>query len=154
MEHGRKAFHFDLDVNKLRETYPSEHPKAYNAAWSKIKAFMEEHGFEHSQYSGYESVKNVSYDDAYQVIDELCDTYPWFGECVQAVTLTEIGERHDVLSYLRSQDRQAEPQAPRPRKEPANQQHLSLASRAENARRASAAINDGRDGEGDRNIDR
>lgn len=141
MKHGRKAFHFDLDVNKLREVYPSEHPTAYNVAWSKIKAFMESNGFEHSQYSGYVSVRDIDYDRAYQLIDKLCDTYPWFGECVQAVALTEIGERHNVLSYLRSQDRQAGPAAPRKGQ---SKRSPSLADEAKDAKRASKELEDDR----------
>lgn len=53
MSHKRKAFNFDLDNEKLEELYPSPSGSttSYNNAWSKIKAFMEANGFEHSQYS-------------------------------------------------------------------------------------------------------
>lgn len=154
MEYGRKELHFDLDVEALKRFYPSDHPNAWKSAWSKVKAFMEEHGFEHSQYSGYESRGEMSYDKAYAVLFELSIAYPWFSKCAQAATVTEIGERHDVLEYLRAQEKQAGQKTHRPQKEPATQQSPSFADRAEKARRASAAINDGRDGEGDRNIDR
>lgn len=96
---GRKAFHFDLDEEKLKSLYPSESEKGYKNAWAKIRAFMEANGFEHTQYSGYESLERISYADAYVVIEQLQESFPWFKECAQAATLTEIGRRHDVLDF-------------------------------------------------------
>lgn len=61
---------------------------------------MEANGFEHSQYSGYESIHGMSYADAFSVLERLQETFPWFRECAQAATLTEIGKRHDVLEHL------------------------------------------------------
>lgn len=55
-----KAFHFDLDVEKLKKYYPSDSPFGYKQAWSDIKKFMEAHGFQHSQYSGYESTLSLT----------------------------------------------------------------------------------------------
>lgn len=93
MSHKRKAFNFDLDNGKLEELYPSPSGSttSYNNAWSKIKAFMEANGFEHSQYSGYESIHGMSYADAFSILEKLQATFPWFRECAQAATLTEIG---------------------------------------------------------------
>ena len=67
MASGRKAFHFDLDEDRLKAVYPSESATGYKGAWSKIQAFMEVNGFEHTQYSGYESVRGMSYLQAYKV---------------------------------------------------------------------------------------
>ena len=61
---------------------------------------MEANGFEHSQYSGYESIHGMSYADAFSVLEKLQATFPWFRGCAQAATLTEIGKRHDVLEHL------------------------------------------------------
>ena len=52
----RKAFHFDLDEELLKKNYPSESETGHKAAWGKVCSFMTSHGFEHAQYSGYESV--------------------------------------------------------------------------------------------------
>lgn len=62
MSDKRKAFNFDLDNEKLEEFYPSPSGSktSYNNAWSKIQKFMEANGFEHRQYSGYESVHGMS----------------------------------------------------------------------------------------------
>lgn len=61
---------------------------------------MEANGFEHTQYSGYESIHGMSYLQAYKVLEGLQKTYPWFKDCAQVATLTEIGKRHDVLEHL------------------------------------------------------
>lgn len=100
MASGRKAFHFDLDEEKLKRLYPSKSKTGYKGAWGKIQAFMEANGFEHTQYSGYESINGMSYIQAYKVLDVLQKTYPWFKECAKVATLTEIGKRHDVLQHL------------------------------------------------------
>lgn len=60
MANRRKAFHFDLDEDRLKSLYPSESKTGYKSAWGKIQAFMEANGFEHTQYSGYESIHGVS----------------------------------------------------------------------------------------------
>lgn len=97
MANSRKAFHFDLDEERLKFLYPSESKTGYKAAWGKLQSFMEANGFEHVQYSGYESVHGMSYVQAYKVLEGLQKTYPWFKDCAKAATLTEIGRRHDVF---------------------------------------------------------
>ena len=87
---GRKAFHFDLDEDKLKVLYPSESKTGYKTAWGKIQTFMESYDFEHTQYSGYESIHGMDYATAYTVLDSL-----------QEKTLTEIGKRHDVLEHFK-----------------------------------------------------
>lgn len=135
MSHKRKAFNFDLDNGKLEELYPSPSGSttSYNNAWSKIKAFMEANGFEHSQYSGYESIHGMSYADAFSVLERLQETFPWFRECAQAATLTEIGKRHDVLEHLdHINDEMELPDEPEP--------HVSLQSEMKVMREAARAL--------------
>lgn len=101
MADRRKAFHFDLDEKLLEAIYPSDNPTAYKSAWGKIRAFMESNGFEHTQYSGYESIHGMTYYQAFNVIEKLQDAYPWFEKCAQVATVTEVGRRHDALAFLR-----------------------------------------------------
>lgn len=135
MSHKRKAFNFDLDNGKLEELYPSPSGSttSYNNAWLKIKAFMEANGFEHSQYSGYESIHGMSYADAFSVLERLQETFPWFRECAKAASLTEIGNRHDVLEHLDHIKDEVEPQnEPEP--------HVSLQSEMKVMREAARAL--------------
>jgi len=109
MSQRRKAFHFDLDVNLLKTHYPSHSPNGWKSAWSDIRAFMLRNGFEHAQYSGYESVYPMSYSRAYEVLRNLSETYPWFRVCAQVASLTEIGKQHDVLQALARSEHSVKP---------------------------------------------
>lgn len=106
IENSRKEFHFDLDDEALKQYYVPKHggKNAWKSAWSDIRKYMEQNGFEHTQYSGYESLEAMSYEEAYIVLDGLKYQFPWFSKCAQIATLTEIGERHDVLSYFASRE--------------------------------------------------
>lgn len=104
----RFAFHFDLDEARLREFYPSETSTGYKKAWSDVRSFMEARDFVHTQYSGYESTVKMYYADAYVILNSLRRNFPWFSQCAKAATLTEIGERYNVLEHLRAQASEVE----------------------------------------------
>ena len=95
-----------MDDIALMEHYVAKRggKSAWKSAWSDIKSFMKEHGFVHSQYSGYESIGPMSYEEAYAILDDLRVQFPWFSKCAQVATLTEIGERHDVLAHYAQRD--------------------------------------------------
>lgn len=102
MAHNRKAFNFDLDIKKLKQLYPSPSGSntSYNNAWNQIQTFLQANGFEHRQYSGYETVRGMSYAEAYNVLENMQEKFPWFKDCAKVAVLTEIGKRHDVLEHL------------------------------------------------------
>ncbi|MDR6939225.1 hypothetical protein [Arcanobacterium hippocoleae] len=102
----RKAFNFDFDISQLKEHYPSASPFGYKRAWSDVKTFMESHGFQHSQYSGYESAQLLDDFEAYRIFYGLQEKYPWFSQCARVATMTDIGKRHDVLSYLKEHEKE------------------------------------------------
>lgn len=145
---GRKAFHFDLDEDRLKEVYPSDSPTAYKSAWSKIRAFMESHGFEHTQYSGYESSDRMTPDRAFAVVASLNEAFPWFEKCAQAATITEVGRMHDALGFLRQERQEQTPSEGRPNGA------VSLSDETRDMRDASDEL--GGDGlePPDRNVDR
>lgn len=132
---SRKAFHFDLDVNKLKALYPSDKENGWKRAWTDIGKFMERHGFEHAQYSGYESIKPMSYDKAYEIMRSMSEAFPWFCSCAQAASMTEVGQRHDVLAYL-SLETDVEEPAP-------EQRPPSLHEQESDMRRSAQALVDG-----------
>ena len=98
MELDRKAFHFDLDNKSVERFYTGK-----KNPWSDIQDFLESHCFEKPQYSGYESAENIvmSYQRAYGTIDEMMNEFPWFKDSLLAASVTEVGERHDALSYIK-----------------------------------------------------
>ena len=97
----RKELHFDLGTAALSEYYGSIRPNAWRGAWTLIRNFMERNGFVHTQYSGYESKAAMPIDKALAVMEELQQRYPWFKDSLLAASLTEVGERHDALSYIK-----------------------------------------------------
>lgn len=137
MARSRKALHFDLDTEQLKELYPSDKENGWRDAWADIRSFMEKHGFEHAQYSGYESIQPMTYDKAYEIVERLSETYPWFRRCARVASLTEIGRRHDVLQYLEQIEADITP-AP----QPAQEHNVSLKDEAESMREAARALDD------------
>lgn len=97
----RKELHFDLGTAALSENYSSIRPNAWRGAWTLIRIFMERNGFIHTQYSGYESLAMMPIDKAMAVMEKLQQRYPWFKDSLLAASLTEVGERHDALSYIK-----------------------------------------------------
>lgn len=97
----RKELHFDLGTAALGENYNSIRPNAWRGAWSLIRIFMERNGFIHTQYSGYESIAVMPIDKAMAVMEKLQQRYPWFKDSLLAASVTEVGERHDALSYIK-----------------------------------------------------
>lgn len=97
----RKELHFDLGTAALSENYNSIRPNAWRGAWSLIRIFMERNGFIHTQYSGYESIAVMPIDKAMTVMEKLQQRYPWFKDSLLAASVTEVGERHDALSYIK-----------------------------------------------------
>lgn len=96
MELDRKAFHFDLDNESVERFYTGK-----KNPWSDIQDFLESHCFEKPQYSGYESKAAIPIDKALAVMEKLQQRYPWFKDSLLAASVTEVGERHDALSYIK-----------------------------------------------------
>ena len=90
----RKAINFDLDTKELMKHFKNTHQ-----AYSAIKVFMEDNGFEHRQYSGYVSTNYISNAAITLVTNQLNKKFKWLKDCVQKYDVTEIGETYD-LKYI------------------------------------------------------
>ncbi len=90
----KKAINFDLDTRELLKYFKNTHQ-----AYSSIKKFMEENGFEHRQYSGYISSKPMSTHYLTDITEKLNKKFKWLKDCVQKYDVTEIGETYD-LKYI------------------------------------------------------
>ena len=99
----RKEIHFDLSIEALKRSYSPLSAHAWRKAWSDIRLFLESQGFIHTQYSGYESSVNLSMDSICLTLNSLISELPWFPEAVKIATVTEIGDRHDALAYIKEQ---------------------------------------------------
>lgn len=90
----RKAINFDLDTKELMKHFKNTHQ-----AYSAIKVFMEDNGFEHRQYSGYVSTGYISNAATTLLTKQLNKKFKWIKDCVQKYDVTEIGETYD-LKYI------------------------------------------------------
>ena len=98
----RKAINFDLDTKELLKHFKNTHQ-----AYSAIKVFMEDNGFEHRQYSGYVSTGYISDASVTILTEKLNDKFKWLKDCVQKYDITEIGETYD-LKYIFDEAKQKE----------------------------------------------
>ena len=89
MLESKKALNFDLSNQALQKYYPS---KNYGKAWSDIKGYLLEIGFNHRQYSGYVSIDNISMTYVIQHIIEMSLLFKWLKYCVKEFGVTIVGD--------------------------------------------------------------
>ena len=95
----KKAINFDLSDVRLRKYYPS---KNYKKAWSDIKSYLLDNGFNHRQYSGYISKEPVTMDYVIQHILEMALLFQWLRYCVKEFDVTIVGDEYSLKNYLHS----------------------------------------------------
>ena len=97
MSLSRKAINFDLSTEELKKYFKESTAPAYSA----IKNFMLENGFEHRQYSGYASIEQMSDKQINLLIRRLSKQFPWLSTCVQRFDITDIGKQRDLTHLLK-----------------------------------------------------
>lgn len=115
---SRKAINFDLGTNALKEHYPG---KNYRDAYSAIKRYMEQHDFEHRQYSGYNSKAPMSDTEVAKVISGLSTELPWLEKCIQKIDSTDIGEQHDLTDIVKNEKNKDVDKDKKPTRKPSAQ---------------------------------
>lgn len=93
-----KALNFDLDTHQLKAHYPGAN---YRQAYDDLRSFFKRHQFSHRQGSGYISDARLSTADIYDLMDELGQTLPWIGDCVNKIDVTNVGRQHDLTELLK-----------------------------------------------------
>lgn len=94
-----KAINFDLDTHLLGEHHPSGD---YHKAYYDMKRFFKGHNFSHKQGSGYVSNVKLTIQDIYELINDLCETYPWITKCVNEFDVTNVGTQYGLAEDIRS----------------------------------------------------
>ena len=92
----RYAINFDLTI-ELREFYSNANPKG---AYSKIKNFMEKHGFTHRQWSWYISNKAMIKSELVDFTMELHQTFAWLINCEGSMDATVITDIFDIKQMI------------------------------------------------------
>ncbi len=88
-----KAMYFDLKFQALKKYYSPTNP---NGGYYKIQNFMEHNGFEHEQYSGYHSKKEITDLMVFKLFDDMQLRLPWLSKCARKFEVTNIGENYDL----------------------------------------------------------
>lgn len=96
-----KAINFDLDTHHLKMHYPGIN---YRQAYNDLRGFFKRHKFSHRQGSGYISDTKLGTADIYDLMDELSKQFPWIGNCVNKIDVTNIGRQHDLTELLKAED--------------------------------------------------
>jgi len=98
----RKALNFDLSSAKLRERFGE---KGRRNAYAQIASFLTKNGFEHRQWSGYASIKPMSYIEVYDVVGELVEKYKWMIDCANRFDATNIMAESDMIDAIRNHEK-------------------------------------------------
>ena len=101
------AITFDLDTETLEKLYPTE---SWRNAYTDIRKFLEEHGFEHKQGSVYFSVDEMDAIECVVVAQDLADTFDWFTPCLKDIRMLRIEDNNDLMPAL---DRKRRPRTKR-----------------------------------------
>ena len=96
---SRKYLNFDLDTKALQEWYPDGD---WHNAYMDIRRYLEEHGFEHRQGSGYISRKNLNLLQATVIVQRMAREYLWLQPCLKELDVTNVGKTvslNEAVSY-------------------------------------------------------
>jgi virulence-associated protein VapD len=92
---SRKAINFDLDTNKLYELTGSK-----TDGYTQIKKFLLNNGFKHKQWSGYVSSEKMTHARIRFLLQELCDRYEWFPDCLNTLDVTKVEQKGKDLHVI------------------------------------------------------
>jgi|GEM_PF-1198625 hypothetical protein len=99
MRKSRKLVHFDLDTNVMKNYKLSR-----DYVYSNIKKYMEEKGFKHVQYSGYESKRKMSYYQISSFLKSLKKDLPWISPLVQDIVAANISQKYRYNFLFQSEN--------------------------------------------------
>ena len=94
-----KAINFDLDTYNLRQIFGE---KGRRNAYSQVKRFLTKNGFSHKQWSGYISLRPMSYGEVYDIVFKMIDTYPWLPICTNQFDATNVMAETDMLEAIKN----------------------------------------------------
>ena len=91
------AITFDLDTETLEKLYPSS---SWRNAYTDIRQFLEDAGFEHKQGSVYFSVDDIDAVECVTIAQDLAAAFDWFTPCVKDIRMLRIEDDNDLMPAL------------------------------------------------------
>ena len=92
------AIAFDLDTETLKELYPAP---SWNNAYSDIRRFLEENGFEHKQGSVYFGRDSIDAVNCVLIVQQMSLEFDWFEPSVQDIRMLRIEDNSDLMPAIR-----------------------------------------------------
>ncbi len=91
------AIAFDFDTEMLETLYPN--PSRRNA-YSDVRGFLEENGFEHRQGSVYFGDDDLTATECIAIVEDMADEFSWFTPSLRDIRMLRIEENNDLMVIL------------------------------------------------------
>lgn len=91
------AIVFDLDTNSLKDVYPNQ---SWNNAYSDIRNFLGQRGFDWQQGSTYFGNDAVDAITCVLTIQDLSAEFDWFAASVRDIRMLRIEENNDLMPVV------------------------------------------------------
>lgn len=91
------AVTFDFDTETLAALYPNE---SWRNAYSDVRSFFEENGFEHKQWSVYFATYDMSAVECITIVQTLANTFDWFTSSLKDIRMLRIEDNDDLMIAL------------------------------------------------------
>ena len=91
------AIAFDLDTQTLQEIYPSA---SWTNAYTDIRNFLEDCGFEHKQGSVYFGNETIDVVTCVLAAQQLAAAFEWFEPSIKDIRMLRIEENNDLMPAI------------------------------------------------------
>ncbi|KQT82207.1 virulence factor [Aurantimonas sp. Leaf443] len=98
------AIAFDFDTEILERLYPNP---SWRNAYSDVRTFLEENGFEHRQGSVYFGDPELSAPECIAIVEDMADEFAWFTASLKDIRMLRIEENNDLMVVLDRKRRRA-----------------------------------------------
>ena len=91
------AITFDFDTSLLEQLYPND---SWRNAYSDVRRFFEENGFENKQGSVYFALDDIDAVECVALVQDLAEAYDWFTPSLKDIRMLRIEENNDLMPIL------------------------------------------------------
>lgn len=91
------AIAFDFDTEMLEQLYPNA---SWRNAYTDVRGFLEENGFEHRQGSVYFGDPELTATECIAIVEDMADEYEWFTPSLKDIRMLRIEENNDLMVVL------------------------------------------------------
>jgi virulence-associated protein VapD len=91
------AITFDLDTEILEQLYPNN---SWRNAYTDIRKFLEENGFEHKQGSVYFAVDDIDALECVAVVQDMAEEFNWLTPSLRDMRMLRIEDNNDLMIVL------------------------------------------------------